>query len=248
VITQTYPNIEYIIIDGGSTDGTLEIIKKYQSKIDFWISEKDQSISDAWNKGLQHATGDYIGFIGADDLYEPDAMKKVITAFAKGDEIGFIFGNIYTVDEATGTRLEYLGDPGFAKSLCYDMTIPHLSAFVKREYFERYGYFDLSYKIAMDHEFLLRLLAAGVQGKYVDQFFGTMYIGGISNRNYIRCYREIARTARKYGGKRIYIQCWLIVKIIRAFTRKGLEKYNILWLIRRYREIFSKRVRYLDDL
>jgi hypothetical protein len=73
-----------------------------------------------------------------------------------------------------------------------------------------------------------------------------MYIGGTSNRNYIRCYQEIARTNRKYGGNRIYIQCWLILKIVRAFTRKVLEKYNILWLVRQYREIFSKRVHYLD--
>jgi glycosyltransferase involved in cell wall biosynthesis len=246
VINQTYPNIEYIIIDGGSIDGTLDIIKKYETKVDYWKSEPDRGISDAWNKGLQHAIGDYIGFIGADDLYEPDAIKRIVNAFADYEESRFIFGNIYTMDKAIGTRLAYLGDPDFGKSMRYDMTMPHLSVFVKRECFERYGYFDLNYKVAMDHEFLLRLIVAGVQGKYVDQFFGTMYIGGISNRNYISCYREIARTARKYGGNRIYIQYWLLLKIVRAFTRKVLENYNILWLVRQYREIFSKRVHYLD--
>src|SRR6185369_15072253 len=104
VITQTYDNVEYIIIDGGSTDGTLDIIKKYEGKIDYWVSEKDKGISDAFNKGISLSTGNIIGIINADDWYELDAIQMVAERYISQNKNNIIFhGELYYHNAFDGT-------------------------------------------------------------------------------------------------------------------------------------------------
>ncbi len=112
VINQTYKNIEYIIIDGGSTDGTLDIIKKYKDKIDYWASEKDEGIYDAMNKGIKVAKGKYLAFINADDWYEDNALNHVFSAYSQNQNIDFFYGNLNFIKDG-GEVVLWKGNKGF---------------------------------------------------------------------------------------------------------------------------------------
>lgn len=157
VINQTYDNIEYIIIDGGSTDGTLDIIKKYEDKIDYWVSEKDKGISDAFNKGVKIANGDYINFQGdGDGFVSSDALEKVFEDINPTEDI-FISARIKRVD-VDGYELfvsKYI-DNFNPKTLLFRMSMPHQGLFTHRNYFKKYGLFDVNNTFCMDYEHLLR--------------------------------------------------------------------------------------------
>jgi glycosyltransferase involved in cell wall biosynthesis len=113
VLNQNYPNLEYIIIDGGSTDNSLEIIKKYEKQLAYWISEKDNGQSEAINKGLSLCTGDIIAWINSDDYYEPDTFEKVVAAFSKNQNVGLVYGKcrMISVDEVGNKLHERIIDP-----------------------------------------------------------------------------------------------------------------------------------------
>jgi len=157
VINQTYDNVEYIIIDGGSTDGTLDIIKKYQDKIDYWVSERDNGISDAFNKGVQVAKGDYINFQGdGDGFVSSDALEKVFRDINPDEDI-FVSARIQRVDVDgeemfTSKHIERFD----RKSLLFRMPMPHQGLFTHKSYFEKYGAFDVNNIFSMDYEHLLR--------------------------------------------------------------------------------------------
>ena len=180
VVNQTYPNLEYIVIDGGSTDGTVEIIKRYEKDIAYWVSEKDGGIYDAMNKGVHAATGDYIEFIGSDDcLCSYDIVAKV--AEELDDETDILSCPIYGVDETYCTEQIY--DNSFAKNkttYCGDM-IPHPGMFARRELLQKYP-FDTNYRIVSDYKFFLQCYYDdSVRFKFVD--FPVVYFshGGISS-------------------------------------------------------------------
>lgn len=154
VMAQTYQNIEYIVIDGGSTDGTVDILKKYDQAITHWISEKDKGIYDAWNKGLAKATGEWIAFLGADDILLPNAMELYAQEL-QGKDLEFISAKVEMVDEDLNHLLFY-GRPWKWSSHKHQMKVSHVGALHHRSLFAKYGTFDASYKIAGDYEFLLR--------------------------------------------------------------------------------------------
>lgn len=157
VINQTYDNVEYIIIDGGSTDGTIDIIKKYEDKISYWVSESDKGISDAFNKGVKVAKGDYINFQGdGDGFYSPDSLEKVFQDVNSSDDI-LISARIQRIDE-DGKEIfvsKYINEFD-KKSLLFRMSIPHQGLFTHKSYFERYGLFDINNTFCMDYDHLLR--------------------------------------------------------------------------------------------
>jgi len=157
VINQTYDNVEFIIIDGASTDGSLDIIRKYEHAIDYWVSEKDAGISDAFNKGVQVASGDYINFQGdGDGFYAADSLTKIVSDINPAEDM-FISARIQRVTE-TGDEL-YLSAfmPLFHKqSLLFRMSMPHQGLFTSIKYFKKYGLFDVSNTYCMDYEHLLR--------------------------------------------------------------------------------------------
>jgi glycosyltransferase involved in cell wall biosynthesis len=157
VINQTYDNVEYIIIDGGSTDGTLDIIRKYEHAIDYWVSEKDKGISDAFNKAVKLATGVYINFQGdGDGFYTPDALEKVFHDISPNDDI-FVSARILRVNEDNSEIYTSSHSESFnPKSLLFRMSMPHQGLFTHIEYFKNYGLFDLNNTFCMDYEHLLR--------------------------------------------------------------------------------------------
>ena len=157
IVTQTYPNIEYIIIDGGSTDGTLSILSKYENQIDLWISETDHGISDAFNKGIRLAQGDYLMFQGdGDGFVAPDSLAQLMEGVDAHKDF-FVCARIQRVS-LQGDIL-YLSPPltHFSKySLLLRMSLPHQGLLTHRTLFEKHGLFDERYKFSMDYEHILR--------------------------------------------------------------------------------------------
>lgn len=162
VLSQSHANIEYIIVDGGSTDGTLDIIRKYEDRIDYWISEPDRGISDAMNKGIRLATGDLVAHLHADDYYSDDSVvSSVQNAFANNQDACWLTGGMYLVN-AEGERTAEIR----VRKYSYDRLkkaniILHPATFVRREAFEKVGAFELSYRYAMDYDMWLRLGSIG---------------------------------------------------------------------------------------
>ena len=158
VLNQNYPNLEYIIIDGGSTDGSVEIIKKYEKYLAYWVSEKDRGQSHALNKGFQRATGELVGWQNSDDIYLPDAFKKVADVYKENSHYDVYFGNMYFIDNDDNI----FRDMRFVKfspiSLIYEGTIlANQSAFISRSVFDRFGCLSESHKFTMDYEFWVRI-------------------------------------------------------------------------------------------
>jgi len=179
VIDQTYPNIEYLIIDGGSSDGTLDIIKSNEARIDYWVSEPDKGIYDALNKGLTRVKGDLIGLLSADDYYEPDVLRLVANAFADAAAPGIYFGNSYILQEDLGLR--YLSIARL--QLWRGMTFKHQAMFIDRQIHQRIGLYNISYRIAGDYEFVLRAMKNQVPFYYIDHALVNYRNTGVSGMN-----------------------------------------------------------------
>jgi glycosyltransferase involved in cell wall biosynthesis len=184
VINQTYDNVEYIIIDGGSTDSTIDIIKKYEDKLDYWISEKDYGLYHAMNKGIEHANGKIIGMINADDYYYTGAISKVIKVFEDKD----LHQHIFFGDMQYGDILV----PGWRpKAIKRSAFGTHPSMFVPREVYNSVGVYKLQYKILSDYDFMYRAFNVHkIFPLYLDERIAFFRPGGLSSNNIFRAYTE----------------------------------------------------------
>jgi glycosyltransferase involved in cell wall biosynthesis len=177
VINQTYKNIEYIIIDGGSTDGTIDIIKKYEKHLACWVSEPDEGIYDAMNKGIDKATGEWIGLLNSGDVYTQDVLHIISQEVTNNPDIELFFGNMKIIHNK-----KYLRDEIFNGIIdCKMMNICHPTVFVKRDIYSIYGVFDKKFPIAADYDILLRFYKKHVKFKYLNIFITIFSIGGISS-------------------------------------------------------------------
>ncbi len=150
VIEQKHNNIEYIIIDGQSTDSTCEIIKRYDEHIDYWISEKDNGIYDAMNKGIKKAKGSLISFLNADDWYESNALQNIIDIYLKNSKVDFIFGDLNVVNDEGYVVAKFHGDISKWKKT---MPFGHPTLFVRSEILKNY-LFDTNHKVIADYDFI----------------------------------------------------------------------------------------------
>ena len=153
VLNQTYKNIEYILIDGGSTDGTLDIIKKYEDQIAFWVSESDKGLYDAMNKGISKANGTIIGMVNSDDWYEPNAVELIVKAYRQNPEKKIFHGDRFDILEDGTKQLRKFHASRF-KFLYYGMTYNHPSMFVHKAIYQENSY-NTSLKALSDYEFVL---------------------------------------------------------------------------------------------
>ncbi|MGZ8165190.1 MAG: glycosyltransferase family 2 protein [Methylobacter sp.] len=175
VINQTYNNIEYIIIDGYSSDLTVKIIEQYEDRIDYWVSEPDKGIADAMNKGLSFATGEYIAFINADDYLENiDCFDKVISQLDNND--------IFICSILFGPSLKRLYPRGFNFLINFKNGVYHQGALCKKSVFNKIGGFDTKFKTNMDYDFFLRAYRYGVTGKNIPIVLSVMRDTGISSK------------------------------------------------------------------
>jgi len=185
VLSQSYKNIEYIVVDGGSRDGTLDVIEKYKDKICTFISEPDKGIYDGLNKGVALATGDVVAFLHSDDIYASnDIIKEIVAEFISSGADGVYGDLVYTPKEDTSKVLRYWKSKKFNISLLKQGWMPaHPTLFLKKSVYDAHGKFDLSFKIAGDYDFMLRVLSAGIKVSYLPQVFYKMRVGGESNKS-----------------------------------------------------------------
>lgn len=185
VSAQDYPHIEYIVIDGASTDGSLDILSRYKSKIQQLVSEPDQGIYDAMNKGIALATGDIIGLLNADDLYaNNNVISKIVSTFHQ-ENIQACYGDlIYFSDKAKEKVYRYWLSNAFEKgSFAKGWSPAHPTFFVRREIYQKYGLFDLTMKMGNDIELMMRLLEKqSIQSQYIPEILVKMRLGGASNK------------------------------------------------------------------
>jgi glycosyltransferase involved in cell wall biosynthesis len=185
VLSQTYPNIEYLVIDGGSTDGTLRVIEAYRSKIARLVSEPDRGIYSALNKGLRLATGEVIGVLHSDDFYaHRRVLQKVTEAFGKSSADS-VYADLKYVDKNNPNRVirSWKSSTFTPGKFRYGWMPPHPTFFAKKRIFENYGGFNESLRIAADYELMLRFLEKHrISTYYLPEFLVHMRVGGISNR------------------------------------------------------------------
>jgi glycosyltransferase involved in cell wall biosynthesis len=196
VLSQDYAHIEYIVIDGGSHDGTLDIIKAYDGRLAKRISEPDMGIADAFNKGLALSTGDYLLFLNSDDhLASPNAVTRMVRAIEESRYPDLIYGDCDLIERESGRYLYTASIDFSARAFKLGRTLPHPSLFTRRSYFEKHGQFDTHYRIAMDYEFLLRgALASRIE--HVRFVVTKVRDGGVST-NSARVVPEIISALRK---------------------------------------------------
>jgi glycosyltransferase involved in cell wall biosynthesis len=157
VFSQEYPDLEYMVVDGGSTDGSVEIIEKYADRLAWWVSAKDNGQADALNKGFARATGEIVAWINSDDYYLPGAFAAAVRALEENPDCGMVYGDVVSINGA-GERINVMryGDWGLDELLQFNI-IGQPSVFMRRSVLEQAGYLDLSYHYLLDHELWLRV-------------------------------------------------------------------------------------------
>ena len=197
VLNQTYKNIEYIVIDGQSTDGTQLIIEKYMDAIAYYISEKDKGLYYAMNKGLRQATGDIIGIINSDDWYVKNAVNDIVVYFQE-NVVDLVYGQIIAVSEH---NKESIYQNIALESMWYRMALPHPSVFVKKGVYDKLGGFDVNYKFAADYELLLRFYSEEIRFGYIDKVIAYFREGGLSTKRKKEMYNESYRISMSYAER-----------------------------------------------
>jgi len=226
VANQDYGNIEHIVIDGNSTDGTLQILEKYSNKFGYWISEPDHGIYDAMNKGIKNATGDIIGILNSDDFYSDDhVISKIAEAFSN-KKIEAVFGDLIFVDpnDLDRTVRTYSSKKWHPDRFAKGYMPAHPTFFVRSEFYKKYGLFETDYEIAADFEMLIRLLYVHkLNYSYLPMKMVKMRMGGVSSngiKSNIILNNEIIRACRKHGIKTNAL------KIYPKYFNKVFELFN----------------------
>ena len=214
VINQNYSDKEYIIIDGGSKDGTIDIIANYSSGISYFSSEPDNGIYDAMNKGLRLAKGEIIGFLNTDDFYtNKNVIGKVVATIDKNHvdccygDVSYIKRNSNSVKRhwETGPYDESLFDRGWHP--------PHPALFIKKDIYEKYGYFDLDFEISADYELMLRFLKKNkISSCYLPEVLVKMRVGGESNKNIINILKANIECYKAWKKNEFKVSPFFILK------------------------------------
>lgn len=227
VLRQEYTNYEFVVVDGASKDGTVDIIREYEPRFEGrmrWVSEPDGGIYDAMNKGIAMATGDVVGILNSDDFYtSSDILSTIAHAFSLPDVPDAVYGDVHYVDEADTTKIvRYYSSQKFTpKRMLMGYMPAHPSFYMRRECYEKYGAFDTSYRVAADFENLLRLIYVNkIRTHYVAKDFVTMRMGGASSSG-ISSYLRIV--ADHFG----------------AFKKNELEPHYLLYFLRYAKKLFE---------
>ncbi|WP_140937097.1 glycosyltransferase family 2 protein [Sphingobacterium lumbrici] len=198
VLGQTYKNIEYIIVDGESTDGTIEIIKQYEDQVSKIISEKDTGIYDAMNKGLQIATGDYVMFLNSgDELFDLNTIEQIVE---KGDNADIIYGETKLIDEQrhiVGNRRHAAPKTFDWKSFRYGMNVCHQAIYVKRTIAEPY---DQQYQLSADIDWVIRAAKKARTTVNIHQYVAKYLVGGMSQKRHQQSLKERYEILKKHYG------------------------------------------------
>jgi len=234
VLGQTYPRIEYIVVDGESTDGSIEIIKEYDDQIAYWISEPDRGISDAFNKGVALSRGAIIGLINSDDWLEEDAVQTVVEEFKKMGDKAIVHGMMQLWK---GPEKDIL-IAGNHDLLTKDMTINHPTVFATAGCYQNFGLFRLDFRIAMDYEWLLRARAGGAEFSYLPKVLAHMSAGGVSKTDWLGAIKDGSRAKSLHVG-RFRARIYFCSQVVKSLGRKTLKKSGLGFIVDHYHRRFS---------
>lgn len=232
VLRQCYDCIEYIVIDGGSADGTIAIVREYGQQIGHWQSEPDRGISDAFNKGIRLARGEVIGLINAGDWYEADAVTRVVQTFLANPEVGVVCG---ALQFWKGQEKAFLCH-SVPQILEREMTVTHPSCFVRAGCYHQFGLFSTDYRLAMDYEILLRFKRQGIRFLVLEYVLANMQHDGVSEANWKKALLETHRARCEQLPDSIYTgKVYLSFLLIKRQLRIVLERLQCDGLIHFYR-------------
>lgn len=245
VLNQTYPNIEYIIVDGGSTDNTIEIIKNNSKFITKWISEPDNGIYDAMNKGIKMSEGKLIATLNADDCYvHKDIVSEVVKEYLKDNKIDILHGDVSFCDNEGKELFSINGEKYPQDNLYKELTIWQPTMFVNKTAYENYGLYNTNFKIAGDYEFIFRVINK-CKIKYVGFKVTNMSLGGVSNSKYISSSLENFKIRKKYKINVIINTILTLKTIIFPYFRIILEKIGFTIVVKMYRrKLYKERRNY----
>lgn len=232
VLDQTYEDIEYIVIDGQSTDCTISIVKRYEDNISVFVSERDNGVYDAMNKGVSLATGDIIFFLNSGDLfYDNHVVRNIVDCFRQ-NEVDMVYGDVIMIDpDKTAARIQSY-EPA-DKIFFFESTICHQAVFVKRALFKEHGLFDTSYTICADYEWLLRVMFCHRAKRMRCNLIISVYqLGGISSnpKNYNIYLSERDNIKNRYYGKleSFIFSNKLFLRVVDITPRRILRKIKIV--------------------
>lgn len=218
IVSQNYPNLEYLIIDGGSKDGTLNIVDKYRDKIAVVVSEPDNGISDAFNKGIRYASGEIIGIINSDDILLPGALQSIADNYEK--DIDVYSGKILFWNDATGETFE--GKPALTfDKLKLQYAVAHPGRFIRKDAYEKYGDYMVNMRYNMDIELLCRFYHQGAKFKLVDKCLAKFRMGGTTADPIFKKKEDYRLFVESFGGTQ---------KDFKKIWRKAVAKYRLIKL------------------
>ena len=243
VLAQTYDNIEYIIIDGGSSDGTMDILAAYEDRIDYWVSEPDAGIFAAMNKGIRLARGELVGIINADDWYVPHAVEEVVRAYGEDPRAGMFYGGMFVIDRLGKVIDEVAGG---MKGMFSRNTFNHPACFLPMDTYESFGLYREDIVNVADYELFLRLYFGGAAFHHIDETLAYYSLGGQSDVFRYQTYRDNYRVRRQYGILSDYEYGLLMLFVplrVAAYKLRELLIYRVLGnrrdhpVIRSYRRL-----------
>jgi len=214
VLSQSYADIEYIVIDGGSSDGTVSIINEYENSIAHFISEDDQGIYDAMNKGIELASGEVIGILNSDDFYtSPEILSEIVTTFEKYQDVDMVLGNVDFVSAKDLTKpLRYYSSFKFSPwKMRFGFMPAHPAAFIKKTTYDQAGQYKLGYKIGADFDMFVRMLwVYKLPFSKINKSFVRMRIGGVSNSSFKSYWVITSEILRSLKENKIYSNIFLV--------------------------------------
>lgn len=228
VVNQSYSNKEYVIIDGGSTDGTHAIIDKYKDQIDYYVSESDRGISDAFNKGIRAATGDIIGVINSDDKLVDGALQVVANHYSSEFEIYRGICRIwdpktgYTIDEIPTMEWPFLP---------IKMKVSHPSTFITKFAYQKWGNYDVNLKYAMDFDLLQRMYMQKARAIRVDEPLAIFRLGGVSQQDEKARKKELCSILRKNGANSLQVLFFNLYYTLRLFVKHIVLRCKVFAIV-----------------
>jgi glycosyltransferase involved in cell wall biosynthesis len=206
VIAQSYPDLEYIVIDGGSTDSSLAIIHRYQAHMAYVVSEKDKGMYDALNKGIAKASGEIIGILNADDMLASTDVIEQIVALFKSTAADGVYGNLNYIDPYRSNAIirKWVSKPFTLKDIKLGWMPAHPTLYLKKTLFEQFGNYSLNFGTAADYELMLRFLYQHqVKAVFLDQLIVNMRVGGMSNASMKHRYHALINDYKALKANRI---------------------------------------------
>lgn len=244
VVNQNYSNIEYVLIDGGSTDGTMDIVNKYKNVFSVIVSEKDKGVADGFNKGILRATGDIIGILNADDIMYPGTAERLNREFDGIHDV--YYGDHIVIDDENVSRCYKKAED--ISMMDYHLPFSHQSVYITRKCYNKFGLYSLNYKLCLDYELIVKMYKGGATFKYVPYPFCEYRLGGCTYVDPVATVNEVTAIAVKYGLSKQKAFKYKMYYLSLCYGKRALTKIGLLKLARHIRQKFNKHVDYETTL